>query len=145
MPRLHAALSEMLAGFGNGKLGVALDVHGGVEAWISEAPRMVLGAGALTVFGQAELPALLAIALALGESGTALRELGPVEGFTDAAVRAFGSYPASLAFCRVLAQLDDSVRGSDPSKVDVGAVLRKSEAFRAVALSAVKTLAGTGA
>ena len=145
MPRLHAALSEMLAGFGTGKLGVALDVSGGVEAWLSDSPRLVLGAGALTVFGQAELPALLSIALALGETGVALRDLGPVPGFTDAAVRAFGSYPASLAFSRVLAQLDDSVRGSDPTRVDVGAVLRKSEAFRAVALAALKTLAGTGA
>ena len=92
------------------------------------------------MFGQAELPALVALALALGESGVALRGMGEVPGFTDAAVRAFGSYPASLAFSRVLAQLDDSTRGSDPARVDVGAVLKRSAAFRAVALAALESL-----
>ena len=59
----------------------------------------------------------------------------------DASVRAFGSYPASLAFCRVLAQLDGAVRGGDPAKVDVGAVLKQSSAFTAVALAALESLA----
>jgi hypothetical protein len=66
--------------------------------------------------------------------------MGAVPGFTDAAVKAFKAYPASLAFLRVLAQLDDAVRGSDPARVDVGVVLRGSEAFRAVALAAVESL-----
>lgn len=144
MPRLFAAITETLAALGAPELPVGLDVQGGVEAWLADS-KLVLGAGALTVFGQAELPALLALALALGERGEALRGMGAVPGSTEAAVRAFEAYPASLAFSRVLAQLDDSTRGSDPAKVDVGAVLRKSEAFRAVALSAVKSLAGAGA
>ncbi len=141
MPRLHSAISETLAGFGAPRLGVALDVEGGVEAWLSSS-RLIVGAGALTVFGQAELPALVAMALSLGEGGVALSEMGEVPGYTEAAVRAFEAYPASLAFSRVLAQLDDASRGSDPAKVDVGAVLRKSEAFRAVALAAIKSLTG---
>jgi hypothetical protein len=143
MPRLFAALQEALMGFGADGLSVVLDVEGGVEAWLG-GTKLVLGAGALTVFGQAELPALVAVALALGESGVALRRIGEVSGFTEAAVRAFQSYPASLAFLRVLAQLDTSVRGSDPAKVDVGAVLRQSPAFRAVALAAVESLRGQG-
>ena len=53
----------------------------------------------------------------------------------------FEAYPASLAFSRVLAQLDDSIRGSDPARVDVGAVLKQSAAFRAVALAALNSLA----
>ena len=120
---------------------VGLDVQGGVEAYLCDA-KLVLGAGALTVFGQSELPALVAIALALGEHGAALRGLGEVPGFTDAAEKAFTAYPASLAFSRVLAQLDDATRGSDPARVDVAAVLRKSQAFRGVALSALESLAG---
>jgi hypothetical protein len=71
--------------------------------------------------------------------------MGEVPGFDDAAVRAFAAYPASLAFSRVLAQLDDTVRGSDPAKVDVGAVLKKSAAFRAVALQALESLSGAAA
>ncbi len=139
MPRLHAVLREALVGFGAERLEVSLDVQGGVEAWLG-ASRLVLGAGALTVFGQAELPALISIALSLGEVGVKLRGIDAVPDFADAAVRAFKAYPASLAFCRVLAQLDDSVRGGDPSRVDTGVVLRASAAFRAVALAALESL-----
>lgn len=144
MPRLFSAISDTLAGLGAPQLAVGLDVQGGVEAWLSSS-KLVVGAGALTVFGQAELPALLALALSLGEGGVALRGMGEVPGFTAAAVRAFEAFPSSLAFSRVLAQLDDTTRGSDPAKVDVGRVLRKSAAFKAVALSALATLAGAGA
>ncbi|MFZ5443840.1 MAG: tetratricopeptide repeat protein [Myxococcota bacterium] len=136
MPRLAVALEECLESFGVRGLTTMIDVEGGVEAWLAGS-RLVIGAGALTVFGQAELPALVAFALALGESGATLRTQGPVPGFTEAAVAAFTAYPASLAFCRVLAQLDGEVRGADPSKVDVGMVLRASEAFRAVARAAL--------
>lgn len=139
MPRLDAVLREALAGFGAADVPVSLDVRGGVEAWLSEA-RLVLGAGALTVFGQAELRGLVALALALGESGAALRTIGAVPHFADAAVRAFDAYPASLALARVLAHLDDTVRGGDPRRVDIAAVLRKSAAFRAVALAALESL-----
>ncbi len=141
MPRLAAALDEVLKAFGASGVSVVLDVQGGVEAWLAGS-TLVLGAGALTVFGQAELPALVAMALALGEAGLGLRALGEVPDFTSSAVNAFQSYPASLAFLRVLAQLDSSVRSGDPARVDVGAVLRRSEAFRAVALAAVESLRG---
>lgn len=140
MPRLFSALSEPLSAFGAEGLSVVLDLEGGVEAWVSDK-QLVLGAGALTVFGQPELPALVSLALALGEGGSALRQPGKVTGLTEAAVKAFAAYPASLAFSRVLAQLDDAVRGADPARVDVGGVLRISPAFRAVALSALESLA----
>ncbi len=139
MPRLASALRDTLQRLGAGDLPVMLDVEGGVEAWLSDE-RLVLGAGALTVFSQAELPALLALTLALGRFGVRLRETGPVAELPAAAVRAFEAYPASLAFSRVLALLDDSVRGGDPAQVELAAVLRQSPAFRAVALWALDSL-----
>lgn len=138
MPRLNTVLRAALSGF-EADVPVSLDVQGGVEAWLAES-QLVLGAGALTVFGQAELPALIAFALALGETGAALRALAPVPDFADAAVRAFKAYPASLAMARVIAHLDDSVRGGDPRRVDLAHVLRGSAAFRAVALAALESL-----
>ncbi|MBL8914022.1 MAG: flagellar hook-length control protein FliK, partial [Archangium sp.] len=143
MPRLSAVLEEALNGLGAMRVAAMLDVRGGVEAWLAGS-KLVIGAGALSVFGQAELTALLALALSLGESGAQLRGVGQPEGWKRAAVKAFEAYPASLAFLRVLAQLDDSVRGTDPAKVDVGAVLKQSEAFRAVALAAVEQIRGEG-
>jgi hypothetical protein len=41
---------------------------------------------------------------------------------------------------RVLAVLDDSVRGADPATVDHAKVLRLSRAYRAVALEALAML-----
>lgn len=139
MPRLFAVLHASLGSLGAPELKVSLDTRGGVEAWLADS-RLVLGAGALTVFGQAELPAALALALSLSEAGVALRGLGAVPGVEAAAVRAFKSYPASLALCRVLAQWDDAVRGSDPRRIDTAKVLRESAAFRAVALAALESL-----
>ncbi|MFT3710585.1 MAG: flagellar hook-length control protein FliK [Archangium sp.] len=141
MPRLSAVLEEALSGLGAVRVAPVLDVRGGVEAWLAGS-KLVIGAGALSVFGQAELTALLAIALALGENGSTLRGVGQPAGWNEAAVNAFAAYPASLAFLRVLAQLDDSVRGQDPARVDVGAVLKQSGAFRAVALAAIESLRG---
>ena len=115
------------------------ELSSAVEAWLADN-RLVLGAGALTVFGQAELPALLAFALALGPAGAKLRDAGPVPGFVAAAVNAFAAYPASLALCRVVALLDDDARGTDPSQVDVASVLRASEAFSAIAHAALESL-----
>jgi tetratricopeptide (TPR) repeat protein len=139
MPRLSSVLEEALTGLGAIAVAPLLDVRGGVEAWLAGS-KLVIGAGALSIFGQAELTALLAIALSLGEDGASLRGVGQPAGWNDAAVRAFAAYPASLAFLRVVAQLDDSVRGQDPARVDVGAVLRQSGAFRAVALAALDSL-----
>jgi hypothetical protein len=139
MPRLAAALAETLADLGAESLATMLHVEGGVGAFLA-GKVLVLGAGALTVFGQAELPALVALALALGEHGVGLEGTGDVTEFVPAARHAFGAYPASLAFCRVLAQLDPSVRGGDPALVDVATVLRGSAAFHAVALAALESL-----
>lgn len=141
MPRLHGALSEVLEAFGGSGLSLVLDVRGGVEAWLAGS-KLVLGAGALSTFGQAELSALVALALSLGESGEGLRRPGALAGWEAAAVTAFAAYPASLAFLRVLAQLEDGVRGTDPAQVELGVVLRASRAFQAVAQAAVERIAG---
>jgi hypothetical protein len=143
MPRLHGALSEVLESFGGSGLALVLDVRGGLEAWLAGS-KLVLGAGALSTFGQAELSALVALAVALGEAGEGLRRPGALDGWQRAAVTAFTAYPASLAFLRVLAQLEDGVRGTDPAQVEVGAVLRSSRAFQAVAQAAVERIAGRG-
>jgi hypothetical protein len=140
MPRLASAVRGALEGFGAQGLEVALTPAGGVEAWLA-GRTLVVGAGALTVFGQAELPYLLALALSLGDAGRHLAQPGEVPGFEKAASAAFAAYPASLAAGRVLARLDASVRGGDPRAVDVVAVLKRSAAFRAVALRALEQLA----
>ncbi|NMO15257.1 flagellar hook-length control protein FliK [Pyxidicoccus fallax] len=134
-PRLAAALRPMLASLGAGSLRVAVDPAGGVEAYLVSPEELVLGAGALSCFGAAELGYLCALALALGEAGVKLARPGPVPELETAAVVAFRAFPASLAAGRVLARLDPEVRGSDPSKVEVGLVLARGGTFRAVALS----------
>ncbi|MCP3104336.1 flagellar hook-length control protein FliK, partial [Myxococcus sp. K15C18031901] len=134
-PRLFAALRPLLASLGAGGLGVSVDPTGGVEAYLSSPGELVLGAGALACFGPVELGYLCALALALGEAGVKLSRPGAVPELDAAAVAAFAAVPASLAAGRVLARLDDEVRGSDPSRVDVGAVLARGGAFQAVALS----------
>jgi tetratricopeptide (TPR) repeat protein len=139
MPRLASALGESLAALSGGRARLMLDVQGGPEAWLA-GDKVVLGAGALTVFGQAELQALVALALALGEQGAALTRSEPVPALEEAAVRAFRAAPASQALGRVLAVLDDSVRGADPATVDHAKVLRLSRAYRAVALEALAML-----
>jgi tetratricopeptide (TPR) repeat protein len=139
MPRLAAALADTLAGLGAEGVDVVLAPAGGVEAYLA-GRTLVLGAGALSAFGQSELPYLVALALSLGEAGAALARPGPVSGFDEAAAAAFTACPASLAAARVLARLDAGVRGGDPRAVDEAAVLQRSAAFRAVALRALQTL-----
>ncbi|REG26782.1 lipopolysaccharide biosynthesis regulator YciM [Archangium gephyra] len=140
MPRLHAALRPTLKELGAGAVRVFLNPAGGVEAYLAAPDELVLGAGTLACFGPLELGYLCALALCLGEKGEALSRPGAVEGFDEAAVAAFRAVPTSLAASRVLAHLSPEVRGSDPSKVDVGTVLRTSTAFRAVALAALETV-----
>ncbi|QSQ12977.1 flagellar hook-length control protein FliK [Myxococcus landrumensis] len=134
-PRLFAALRPLLSSLGASGLRVNVDPVGGVEAYLASSEELVLGAGALSCFGSVELGYLCALALSLGESGVALARPGEVAGFEISAVAAFQAVPASLAAGRVLARLDAEVRGSDPARVDVGAVLARGGAFRAVALS----------
>jgi tetratricopeptide (TPR) repeat protein len=141
MPRLHAALQPSLAGLAASSVSVLLDPRGGVEAYLVTPTELVLGAGALAIFGQAELVYLVALGLALADQGIALRASGPVPGgFLKAAEDAFAAAPASLAASRVLAHLDPLVRGGDPRKVDAAAVLRQSDAFSAIARKALSTL-----
>ena len=140
MPRLKAALDDTLNGLGARGMSVSLDPSGGAEAWLVATNTVVLGAGALAVFGQSELSYLLALALALGEEGHLLREPGEVEGFAEAAVAAFDAYPSSLAAGRVLTLLDPSVRGRDPHGVQTGELLPQSAPFQAVAKRALERL-----
>jgi len=140
MPRLDTALRSSLEALGVGELSVYLAPAGGVEAYLASPDELVLGAGALASFGLVELGYLCALAIRLGEAGEALSRPGPVPGFDEAAVEAFQAVPASLAASRVLAKLAPEVRGSDPSRVDVGTVLRGSSAFHAVALAALESV-----
>ncbi|MBZ4408850.1 flagellar hook-length control protein FliK [Myxococcus sp. XM-1-1-1] len=133
-PRLFAALRPALTSLGAGALSVGVDPIGGVEAYLTAPDALVLGAGALACFDAVELGYLCALALALGEAGVKLSRPGEVPGFDEAAVAAFRAVPSSLAAGRVLARLDAKVRGGDPARVDVGAVLAQGETFRAVAL-----------
>ncbi len=140
MPRLHAALAHALSSMGAERTRVFLDPHGGVEAWLLAADELVIGAGALGAFGPVELGWLCALALTLGEESRAFTRVGEGQGpdFAEAAARAFEAHPATLAACRVIAQLDDRVRGMDPLTVEVARVLRESPAFHAIARRAVE-------
>jgi tetratricopeptide (TPR) repeat protein len=139
MPYLHACTREMLRALGAGALSVAIDVEGGAEAFVAQN-QLVIGANALGVFSEAELPFLLALAVALGESGQQLRLPGEVAAMADAARAALEAYPSSLAGCRVLARLDAAVRGAGPRAVDVGKTIRSSQAFHAMAQTALDIL-----
>jgi hypothetical protein len=140
MPRLSGALYDALAAMGAKGMTVMLDEKGGVEAWQAAPQVLVLGLGALTVFGPSELIYLCALALALGDKGRKLASPGEVEGFVEACVEAFEAYPASLAACRVLARLDSRVRGEDPDSVAWSSLLPDNPAFFAVAQKALEKL-----
>jgi hypothetical protein len=140
MPRLAQVLRDAGAALGLGELSVFLDPSGGVEAAFFDEARVVVGAGALAAFGPTEMAALLAFAAALGAQSRALRGPGEVPGFADAAATAFRAVPSSLAVSRVVAFLDERVRGGDVKKVQVAEVLRSSEAFRAVAHAALERI-----
>jgi hypothetical protein len=140
MPRLDALLTATLAAFG-APLQVVLDPVGGVEASL-RGQRLVLGAGALAVLGQAELPFLVALALRLGPAGALLGRQGPVPGFELAVREAFQAYPGSLAACRVVALLAPEARGRDPRTVDVGRLLSASPVLASLAQAALDRLEG---
>ncbi|MCU0695450.1 MAG: flagellar hook-length control protein FliK [Myxococcaceae bacterium] len=140
MPRLWQVLSEAGRSLGLESLTVLLDPAGGVEAWFADERRLVLGAGALAVFGPTEVSALLAVAAALGGDGQALAEPGEVPHFAEACATAFRAVPSSLALGRVVAFLDERVRGGDVRAVDVATLLKDSDAFRAVAHAALERL-----
>jgi hypothetical protein len=143
MPRLHGLLLPALEAMGAPRVRIFLDPLGGVEAFKFGAESVVLGAGALARFGAAELMYLCAMALALGEHGADLRMPSrSVSGLEAAASLAFQAVPSSLAAGRVLALLDDSVRGQDPMQVNIRDVLRNNRAYQGVAYAALVGVAG---
>ena len=140
MPRLHGALSDALLGLGTKKVSVLLDAKGGIEAWQGSNKALVLGVGALTVFGAQELTYLAALALAMGEEGRRYVETGVAEHLAASAVTAFDAYPASLAACRVIAHLDTRAREAAGAGASAVQVLGHSEAFKAIAKRALERL-----
>ena len=99
---------------------------------------LVLGAGALSVFGVVDLTFLLAVALALGDEGQALHRPGEVAGLGAAAAEAFTAVPSPAAAARVLLWLDPAARGADLDTVDPAAVLTGSAALTAVVQRALQ-------
>ena len=134
MPRLYAVLAPALEDLGAPGVSLRMDLEGGVEAWLAQDEVVVIGAGALSVFGPGELVYLVALALALGASGEKLTAPGEVRALPAAARRALRAVPSSLCAARVLAQLDGKVRGGDPKSVQVSRVLRDSTLLEALAL-----------
>jgi tetratricopeptide (TPR) repeat protein len=135
MPRLHHAVKVALDGLGAAAVQPYLDPQGGPWAFQAGPDGLVIGAGALSCFGASELTYLTALALSLGRRGAELPALGPVEGFTEAALAAFEAYPSSLSAARVIAHLDERVRGKDPTAFSPAELLHDSPAFRALALA----------
>ncbi len=144
MPRLFRLACDVLPTLAGRQMTLWLDPRGGVEAYVA-GDALVTGALALARFGPGELTYLWALALVLGPRGNALRQPGAAVPLADAAAAAFTACPLSLSACRVLALLDERVRGQDPFEVDIGAVVAGSAAFRAlveVALAEVATTLG---
>ncbi len=140
MPRLAQVLADAAEALGLSSFAAWIDTAGGVEGFFTDDGRFVMGAGALAVFGPTEVTALVALAAALGEDSKRLAGPGDVPGFVDAAATAFRAVPSSLAVGRVVAFLDDTVRGGDVRAVNVVEVLRASDAFRAVAHAALERI-----
>jgi tetratricopeptide (TPR) repeat protein len=140
MPKLHQALSSTLSALGSEVERVYLDPAGGAEAYLLRDDELVLGAGALSCFGPAELAYLCALALALGARAPQLAHSGPIEGLEQAATVSFAAVPSSLAATRVLTILDEQVRGGDPSRMNALEVLSGSSAFRAIARRALSLM-----
>jgi hypothetical protein len=138
MPALRAVLDEALGALGAPGVQVWLDPGGASEAWMAGANDLVLGAGALSLFGPTEITFLTALALALGEAGQALARPGEVPGLEAAAAEAFAAVPSPSAAARVVLWLDPVARGADLDTVDPSAVLTGSAALAAVVQRALQ-------
>jgi tetratricopeptide (TPR) repeat protein len=138
MPNLRAVLDEALTGLGAPELQIWLDPSGASEAWLASTGDLVMGAGALSVFGPVEVTYLVALALALGDEGQALARPGEVPGLAAAAAEAFAAVPSPAAAARVLLWLDPVARGADLDTVDPAAVLTGSAALAAVVQRALR-------
>jgi tetratricopeptide (TPR) repeat protein len=131
MPRLFEVVRQSLEGFGV-SLKTWLDPHGGVEAYLLGPDELVIGAGALGAFGPSEVRYLIALGLALGPDGVALRVPGQIARLAEAAAEAFDATPSTLAAAKVIARVDPGARGADPAGIDPAQLLRQSDAFLAV-------------
>ncbi|HET6982307.1 MAG TPA: hypothetical protein VFI53_09205, partial [Myxococcaceae bacterium] len=138
MPNLHGVLEECLPALGAPGLQIWLDPAGASEAWMASPGDLVLGAGALSVFGALDVTYLVALALALGDEGQALARPGEVPALPDAAAEAFAAVPSPAAAARVLLWLDPMARGADLDTVDPSAVLTGSAALAAVVQRALR-------
>ena len=138
MPNLRAVLDESLAALGAPGVRIWLDPAGASEAWMASGGDLVLGAGALSVFGPQEVTFLVALALALGDEGQGLARPGEVSGLPGAAAEAFAAVPSPVAAARVLLWLDPVARGADLDTVDPAAVLTGSAALAAVVQRALR-------
>ncbi len=138
MPALRAVLDEALAALGAPEVQVWLDPAGASEAWLAGANDLVLGAGALSLFGPTDITFLAAVALALGDAGQALARPGEVPGLDAAAAEAFAAVPSPSAAARVVLWLDPVARGADLDTVDPSAVLTGSTALAAVVQRALQ-------
>ena len=138
MPALRAVLDEALAALGAPEVQVWLDPAGASEAWLAGANDLVLGAGALSLFGPTDITFLVAVALALGDAGQALARPGEVPGLDAAAAEAFAAVPSPSAAARVVLWLDPVARGADVDTVDPSAVLTGSAALAAVVQRALQ-------
>lgn len=140
MPRLAQVLHDSAEALGLAPLAGYLEVEGGVGVSLFDRQKLVLGAGALAVFGPVEVTAAMALAAALGDESRTLRRSGEVAGFAEAAASAFRAVPSSLALGRVVAFFDERVRGADVTRVEPAELLRTSDAFRAVAHAALERI-----
>jgi len=132
MPNLDRVLQDALGQLGAAGLQTWLDPSGAAEAWMAGPQTLVLGAGALSLFGPVELTYLTALALALGSEGAALSRPGEVPALGPAAARAFAAVPSPAAAARVLLWLDPVARGADADTIDTAAVLTGSAPLAAV-------------
>ncbi|MGZ6097185.1 MAG: hypothetical protein ACXWLL_02240, partial [Myxococcaceae bacterium] len=138
MPALRAVLDDALVALGAPGVQIWLDPGGASEAWLAGANDLVLGAGALSLFGPTDITFLVALALALGDGGQALARPGEVPGLDAAAAEAFAAVPSPSAAARVLLWLDPVARGADLDTVDPAAVLTGSAALAAVVQRALR-------
>ena len=138
MPNLSAVLEQALAALGAPDVRVWLDPSGAGEAWMAATSDLVLGAGALSLFGPQEMTFLVALALALGDEGQGLARPGEVPAVAEAASEAFAAVPSPGAAARVLLWLDPAARGADLDTVDAAAVLSGSAPLAAVVQRALQ-------
>ncbi len=141
MPRLFAAIDAARRAFGAAEGPLYLDPAGGCEVWLAAGGALVMGALALTHFGEVELKYACAVALALGDDSEALRRPGQVRGVAAAAVRGFDACPSTLAAGRVLSAWDERVRGGDPAAALPSELLPDNPAFDAVLRRVIDVLA----